>query len=94
MAPDKVSVPAPALVKVLAPLMTAETVSPSAALVVVNVRLPPKARLPLIVALAAPPVEVTLPPRVRVPAPVVTVPPVVPLLTVNAPIVSEKLFRS
>ena len=94
MTPESVSVPFPALVKVLAPLMTAETVSPSAALVVVNVRLPPSARLPLIVALAAPPVEVTLPPRVRVPVPVVTAPPIAPLLTVSAPIVSEKLFRS
>ena len=75
--------------------MTPVTARPSAALVVVTVRVAaPSAKLPLIDAFAAPPVEMTLPPNVSVPAPVVTAPPVAPLLTVNAPMVSENPFKS
>ena len=95
LAPESVSVPLPALVSPVAPLTTADTVKPSAAFVVVKVRVAaPIERLPLMLALLAPPVDVTLPPKVRVPAPVVTVPPVIPLFTARAPIVSEKPFKS
>jgi hypothetical protein len=97
LAPDNVKTPLPALVTPNAPVtpMTADTVNPSAAFVSVNVRVaPPKFRFPLMVAFAAPPVDVTLPPRVRVPTPVVTAPPIVPLLTVSAPIASENPFKS
>ena len=77
-----------------APLITADTVNPSAALVVVIVRVAANARFPLIDAFAAPPVDAMLPVRVSVPAPVVTVPPVTPLFTVKAPMLSENPFRS
>ena len=93
--PDRVSVPFPAFVIPKPdPLITAETVNPSAGLVTVNVRLLCKARFPLIAAFYAPPVELTLPPMVRVPVPVVTIPPSMPLFTVSAPIASEEPFRS
>ena len=93
-APLSVTVPAPALVTPPAPLITADTVNPSAALVVVIVRVAANARFPLIDAFAAPPVDAMLPVRVSVPAPVVTVPPVTPLFTVKAPMLSENPFRS
>ena len=91
-APERVSVPAPLLLSV-APLTMAETVRPSATLVTANVG---DTSLPLIVALVPPPVEV-VPVVVSVPAPVITLPPApapATLLTVSAPIVSEKSFKS
>ena len=97
LAPDSVSVPVPFLVSPnpAPPLISAEMLRPSAALVVVTVRVaPPRSRLPLIDALAAPPLDVMLPPSASTPAAVVTLPPLAPLLTVSAPIVSENPNRS
>ena len=90
--PPNTTVPAPLLVKLDAPLITAETSRSSVAVpsLIVNVRLAPSPRLPVMVDVVAEALAVSVPPSVSVPLPVVTVPPV----SFRLPITSEKLFRS